>query len=54
MFAELPVNIVNLRKRDKQLATEWRDAFAATVGREIGAGARVIGIGPELAYQIER
>jgi len=54
VFAELPVNIVNLRKRDKQLATEWRDAFAATVGREVEGGARVVGIGPELAYQIER
>jgi len=54
VFAELPVNIVNLRKRDKQLAAEWRDAFAATVGRELAAGARVVGIGPELAYEIER
>ena len=54
VFAELPVNIVNLRKRDKLLATEWRDAFAATVGREVAAGARVVGIGPELAYQIDR
>ena len=54
VFAELPVNIVNLRKRDKQLASEWRDAFAATVGREVAGGARVVGIGPELAYQIER
>jgi predicted GNAT superfamily acetyltransferase len=54
VYAELPVNIVNIRKRDKQLATQWRDAFAETVGREVTAGARVVGIGPELAYHIDR
>jgi predicted GNAT superfamily acetyltransferase len=54
VYAELPVNIVNIRKRDRDLAAEWRDAFAATVGRELTAGARVIGIGPELAYRIDR
>ena len=52
--AELPVNIVNIRKRDPALAAEWRDAFAITVGREVSAGARVVGIGPELAYEIRR
>ncbi len=54
VYAELPVNIVNIRKRDLALATEWRDAFATTVGREVSAGARVVGIGPELAYEIRR
>jgi predicted GNAT superfamily acetyltransferase len=54
VYAELPVNIVNIRKRDPGLATEWRDAFAITVGREVSAGARVVGIGPELAYEIRR
>ena len=54
VFAELPANIVNIRKSDKALALEWRDAFDQTVGREVRAGATVVGLSTELAYLIDR
>lgn len=54
VFAELPANIVTIRKNDKALALEWRDAFDETVGREVTAGAMVVGISSDLAYLIDR
>lgn len=54
VFAEVPANIVNIRKNDKALALEWRDAFAQTVGAEIAAGSRVTAMSSDLAYLIDR
>lgn len=58
VFAELPSNIVNIRKNDRALAMEWHLAFAETVGRDILAGARVTGLrtgdGSRVSYLIDR
>ncbi|MCU1366371.1 MAG: family N-acetyltransferase [Ilumatobacteraceae bacterium] len=54
VFAELPPNIVEIRKSNKALALEWRDAFDSTVGREVTAGGRVLGVSRDLAYLIDR
>lgn len=54
VYAEVPANIVNIRKMDKALAIEWRDAFAVTVGAEVIAGARITGMTSDLAYLLDR
>ncbi|MCU1395947.1 MAG: hypothetical protein JWM34_4375 [Ilumatobacteraceae bacterium] len=54
VFAEVPPNIVEIRKTDKALALEWRDAFASTVGSELANGATIAGMSSDLAYLIDR
>ena len=51
--AEIPTDIVHLRKADKSLAIAWRDAFARTVGRDVSHGATVVGLS-DGAYLIDR
>ncbi len=54
LIAEIPRNIVEIRKTDTIRAIEWRDAFAATVGQVLIDGATVVGITPDCAYLINR
>lgn len=54
LSAEIPRNVVEIRKTDTTLALRWRDAFAATVGQVVTDGARVVGITPDCTYLIDR
>jgi predicted GNAT superfamily acetyltransferase len=53
LLAEIPRNIVAIRQRDRALAIEWRDAFAATVGSKVAGGAHITGFSGEGAYVID-
>ena len=51
--AEIPPNIVSVRKGDHELAMAWRNAFAETVGCGVIGGAKVVGMA-DGAYLIDR
>jgi predicted GNAT superfamily acetyltransferase len=52
--AQIPADIVGVRRNDTTTALAWRDAFAATVGAEVAGGATVVGMSPDLEYLIDR
>jgi len=52
--AQLPANIVEMRRVDKTRALEWREAFAGTVGAAVNAGGKVAAIDGERRYLIDR
>jgi len=52
--AQIPSDIVAMRKADKATALAWREAFAETVGVEMRAGAQVVGITADREYLINR
>lgn len=51
--AEIPSDIVSVRKTDQRLAVAWREAFAGSVGPELVGGATIVGMG-DGGYLIDR
>ena len=51
--AEIPADIVDLRRRDHQVAAAWSQAFARTVGARVAAGCAVLGINDHREYVID-
>ena len=51
--AEIPADIVELRRRDHHTAVAWSEAFARTVGPLVAAGCAVLGINDHREYLIE-
>jgi predicted GNAT superfamily acetyltransferase len=50
----VPPDIERLRRRDPELAADWRVVLRATLGSLLDAGGKVIGFDRELGYLVEQ